>query len=119
MRRNFIDEPYIEKDAQRYLEMLKNYGDTPAPAFAEREHVTPGVKSSSDPQSRGPGTATGNAKTAINILRTIVKEVHGIYYDANRVGGSNFQVQELGRYIAFRCQLDFIPGPVKSHKGAY
>jgi hypothetical protein len=105
MNRNFVDEPYTQKDADRFKELLKNYGDRPAPTFAPRERVKPGKK--------------GNAKVAVNILRTIVKEVHGIYHDANRIGGSEFQLQELGRYVAFMSQVDMIPGPTKLHAGAF
>src|SRR5689334_8545121 len=101
MNRNFADEPYTDKDAQRFVEMFKNYKETPAPQFGTKQETN---------------FQKGDRKIALGNLRTFVKDVKGIYADAHRLGGSHFQVQELGRYIAFKCQAEVVAGPIKSYK---
>src|SRR5688500_16634852 len=104
MNRNYLDRPYTDLDATRFEKTFANYMPVASPSFETKQPTN---------------FQKGDGKIAWKNLKAIVADVADIYHEAHLAGGSNFQVQELGRYVAFRTRTTMIPGPIKSHVGAF
>ena len=104
MNRNYLDQPYTALDADRFKTAFSQRREVEAPEYGKKQATN---------------FQKGDGKIALSNLKMIIKDVRNIYAEAHRMGGSNFQVQELGRFVAYECQSTMIPGPIKSHLGAF